>query len=142
MCSKCAISSEIHCKCSEIQSRAKNIHCRRFIQVWNDHKKFKNDWNNVKPLVGVILCDIVTIKNIKPEILQIFQKKTSQNELSCLRFKDFQAKRPLLWLESRHSLWQCAHIVHICASWDEEQCCSREFSFSSHQKAIFHFPSA
>ena len=42
--------------------------------VWNEHNKFKNDRNNVKPSRGVILCDIVTTKNIKLEILQIFQK--------------------------------------------------------------------
>ena len=31
--------------------------------------------------------------------------------------------------------------MHICASWDGDQCCMRKFSFSSHQKAISHFPS-
>src|SRR3954470_8687567 len=31
--------------------------------------------------------------------------------------------------------------MHTHASWDGEQCCRRKFSFSSHQKAIFYFPS-
>src|SRR3954463_13141643 len=31
--------------------------------------------------------------------------------------------------------------MHTHASWDGEQCCRRKFFFSSHQKAIFYFPS-
>ena len=41
-------------------------------------KKFKNDRNNVKPSRGVILCHIVTIKNFKLGLLQIFPKKFSK----------------------------------------------------------------
>ena len=44
-------------------------------------KKFNNDRNNVKPSRGVILCHIVTIKNIKLGILQKspnFSKKIDQ----------------------------------------------------------------
>ena len=32
--------------------------------------------------------------------------------------------------------------MHTHASWYGEQCCRRKFSFSSHQKAVFHLPSA
>ncbi len=32
--------------------------------------------------------------------------------------------------------------MHKYASWDGEQCFRRKFSFSSHQKEIFHFPGA
>ena len=38
-------------------------------------KKFKNDRNNVKPSCGVILCHIVTIKNIKLGNCKNLQKK-------------------------------------------------------------------
>src|SRR3954468_8705542 len=31
--------------------------------------------------------------------------------------------------------------MHTCASWHGKQCCKRKFSFLSHQKGIFHFPS-
>ena len=31
--------------------------------------------------------------------------------------------------------------MHTHASWYGEQCCRRKFSFLSHQKGIFHFPS-
>ena len=86
-----------------------NLELRIFIPtaltiVWNERNKFINARNNVKHSRGFIICDIITIKNIKLKILQIFQIKPSQNELSCWRLNDFQAKRPMLWLESRHSL--------------------------------------
>src|SRR4051812_30297316 len=31
--------------------------------------------------------------------------------------------------------------MHTHALWDGEKCCRRKFSFSSHQKVIFYFPS-
>ena len=109
--------------------------------VWNGYKKFKNDPNNVKPSRGVILCDTVAWKNTKLGILIVY-KKPSQNDLSCSRFHGFRSKWPMLYAESRHSLWCCAHIMHVCGHWYGEQCCRRKFSFLSHGKALFHFPSA
>src|SRR3954466_311545 len=32
--------------------------------------------------------------------------------------------------------------MHVCGHWYGEQCCRRKFSFLSHGKALFHFPSA
>src|SRR3954466_7161553 len=32
--------------------------------------------------------------------------------------------------------------MHVCGHWYGEQCCMRKFSFLSHGKALFHFPSA
>ena len=99
------ISSETHCKFSEARARAKNLHPSRFDNNWNGHKKFKNDRNNVKLSRGVILCHIVTIKKYQTWNIAKISKKPYQNGLSCLMFNGFQAKWPMLCLESRHSLW-------------------------------------
>src|SRR3954468_12178935 len=32
--------------------------------------------------------------------------------------------------------------MHVCGHWYGERCCRRKFSFLSHGKALFHFPSA
>jgi hypothetical protein len=53
------------------------------------YKNLKNNPNNVKPSRGVILCVIVTRKNIKLGKFETSQKNPSQNELLCSMFHGF-----------------------------------------------------
>src|SRR4051812_12281813 len=121
------------------------IHARRFDlsskrqKNQNGHKKFKKGSNNVNPSRGVILCDIVARKKYETWYTDYVSKKPSQNDLSCSRFHGFRSKRRMLCVESRHSLFYGAHIVHACVYWDVEQCCGRKFSFSSLEKPFSIF---
>ena len=90
----------------------------------------------------VIICDLVSRKKYKHEIKQIFLKSVHINELSCMKIHTFQAKWRMLWPHSWYSLIKYAHIRHMRVSWNREQCCRRNFSFSFHEKIIFQFPSA
>ena len=80
------------------------------------HKNFKNCPNNVKLSRRVILCDTVPRKNIKLGVLIASRKNLLRNELSCSRFHDFYAKRPMLWLESGivcdNVPILCTHVYH------------------------------
>ena len=58
--------------------------------VWNEHNKFKNDRNNVKPSRGVILCDIFTIKNIKLGIFQTSPKNLLRMDYHVRCFMAFR----------------------------------------------------
>ena len=106
---------------------------------WNRHKKLKNQWNNGNPSDCVILCEVVPRKNIKLDFLQIFVKSVPRNELSRTKFHGFVVKRPMFWHFSWHSLRECSHFWHTCASWHGVQCWWRNFSTWLHEKTICHF---
>ena len=55
------------------------------------HKKFKNDPNDVKPSLGVILCDIFARKNTKLGILPIYQKKLHEMTFHVRGFMAFRS---------------------------------------------------
>jgi hypothetical protein len=59
---------------------------------WNRHKKCKKNQNNTNPLRCVMLCDLVSRKNNKLRILQLFWKSVHKKELSRTKFYGFQAK--------------------------------------------------
>ena len=59
---------------------------------WIKHKKFKKNQKNVKPSHCVMSCDVVSRKNNKLAILQIFLKSVLTNDLSCSKFHELQGK--------------------------------------------------
>src|SRR3954471_4054936 len=69
-------------------------------------------------------------------------KKSSQNGLSSMKVHGFQAKWPMLVLISKDSFTKLCHIFHMCVYLNGQQVLQRKFSFSLHEKFIFHFPSA
>ena len=109
---------------------------------WNRHKKFKKNQKNGKPSYCVIICDLVSRKNKKLGMRKIFLKCVLRNELSCMKIHGFHGKWPIVWPHSWHSLFKWYHIVHNGASWNGKQFVKRGFSFSLHEKIIFHFSSA
>ena len=89
---------------------------------WNRHKKFKQNQKNGKPSHCVIICDLVSSKNNKLGIRQIFQKSVLRNEVSCMKIQSFRARRPMLWRNSRHRFSRWSHILHKRAAWNSKQC--------------------
>ena len=79
--------------------------CRQFWPLFEIViNKFKKTENNRKLSHCVILCDMVSRKNYKLGIIQIYWKCVIRNELSCMKIHVFQAKWPLLWPRSLYSL--------------------------------------
>jgi hypothetical protein len=89
-----------------------------------------------------MLCDLFTRKNDKLGILIFLEKSVPKTELSCMNIPNFQAKLPMIWPQSWHSLLKWSYIVQKCSTWNDKQCWWRKFSFSLHKKLIFHFLSA
>ena len=107
----------------------------------NRHRKFQKIQNDVRPSRGVIIYVLVSTKNNKLGIRQLYWKGVHRNELSSTKILGFRSKWRVLWPHPWHSLFKCAHIIHKHASWKHEQCWRRNFSFSLHKKTIVHFPS-
>ena len=112
--------------------------------VWtfflNRHRKFQKIQNDVRPSRGVIIYVLVSTKNNKLGIRQLYWKGVHRNELSSTKILGFQAKWRVLWPHPWHSLFKCAHILHKHAFWKHGQCWRRKF-FLLNKKTIFHFRS-
>ena len=102
-------------------------------------KKFKKNQNDVRPSRGFIIYVLVSIKNNKLGIQQLYKKWVHRNELSSTKIHVFRSKWRVLWPHPWHSLFICAHILQKHASWKHGQCWRRKFSFSLDKKPFSIF---
>jgi hypothetical protein len=106
---------------------------------WSRHKKFKTIQKNTNPSCCVMFCDLVTMKNNKLGILQLFWKSVHKKELSRTKFYGFQAK----WASYSHNhdivcsnnpiLCPCMHLGMT----NNVDLGSSNFRYT--KKIIFHF---
>jgi hypothetical protein len=96
------------------------MHFQTRIQNWK---------KNEKPSHLVILCDMFSTKNIKLVILQTFWKSVHKISYHEQRFMTFKPKWPMQSQWTQHSLFKWSYIMQYCATWNDYQCCHREFSF-------------
>ena len=94
----------------------------------NEHKKFKKNQNNAKPSRTVIICDIVTRKNLNLQYESFIEKVFSESWYHERTFIAFKPHGAMFWTLSWHSLSKCAQIWHMCSLWDGKQCCQTNFS--------------
>ena len=121
------------------------LHARRFDlsskrqKIQNGHKKFKKGPKNVNPLRGVILCDIVSRKNIKLGILIMSQKNLHKMTYHVQGFMAFGPNDRCYVLN--HGI-VCDAVPILCVNVDirmENNVAQASFPFRRTKKAFFIF---